>query len=56
MEITIDFSDPSEKPRSRGPPPRFASMAKSKESAPAPEPTKKPSDEPGTKHEIDANI
>lgn len=56
MEITIDFSDSSEKPRSRGPPPRFASMVKSKESTPASEPTKKPSSESGNKHEIATNF
>ena len=56
MEITIDFSDPSEKPRSRGPPPRFASMAKSKEPAPAPEPAKKSSSEHGSLHKAGVHL
>ena len=34
MEISLDFTDPSDRPKRRGPPPRFAAMAKPKESAP----------------------
>ena len=41
MEISLDFTDPSDRPKRRDPPPRFAAMAKAKESAPPVEPANK---------------
>ena len=41
MEISLDFTDPSDRPKRRDPPPRFAAMAKTKESAPPVEPANK---------------